>query len=148
MGRARETPGEDRRYFRPVLKIRLQDGVTIKAEFTSRVSGSQLFLIAYEQYYREGVPCKEVIHRLEQKYGNIFRFRIKPGETGIDVTVRRLADVRRVGFKYAEIKPMTISGANTFTEQVANWNLRNAWGKPYKVRAITYDALGNILDGF
>lgn len=65
----RETPGEDRRYFRPGLKIRLQDGATIKAEFTSRVSGSQLFLIAYEQYYREGVPCKEVIHKLEEKYG-------------------------------------------------------------------------------
>jgi hypothetical protein len=65
----RETPGEDRRYFRPGLKIRLQDGATIKAEFTSRVSGSQLFLIAYEQYYREGVPYKEVIHKLAQKYG-------------------------------------------------------------------------------
>lgn len=65
----RETPGEDRRYFRPSLKIRLQDGATIKAEFTSRVSGSQLFLIAFEQYYREGVPYQEVIHKLEQKYG-------------------------------------------------------------------------------
>ena len=65
----RATPGEDDCYFRPVLQIRLQDGATIKAEFTSRVSGSQLFLIAYEQYYREGVPLKEVIHKLEQKYG-------------------------------------------------------------------------------
>ena len=65
----RETPGEDRRYFRPNLKIRLQDGATIKADFTSRVSGSQLFLIAYEQYYREGVPCQEVVRKLEQKYG-------------------------------------------------------------------------------
>jgi hypothetical protein len=65
----RETPGEDRRYVRPGLNIRLQDGATIKAEFTSRVSGSVLFLIAYEQYYREGVPSKEVIEKLEQKYG-------------------------------------------------------------------------------
>ncbi|MFH1336736.1 MAG: hypothetical protein ABII96_09490 [Candidatus Zixiibacteriota bacterium] len=66
---ARETPGEDRRYFRPLLNIRLQDGARIKAEFTSRVSGSQLFLIVYEQYYREGVTCKEVAQKLETKYG-------------------------------------------------------------------------------
>ncbi len=65
----RETPREDQRYFRPSLKIRLQDGATIKAEFTSRVSGSQLFVIVFEQYYREGVPYQEVIHMLEQKYG-------------------------------------------------------------------------------
>jgi len=65
----RETPGEDRRYLRPSLKIRLRDGAMIKAEFTSRVSGSQLFVIVYEQYYREGVPCQEVVRKLEQKYG-------------------------------------------------------------------------------
>jgi hypothetical protein len=65
----RETPGEDRRHVRPSLTIRLQDGATIKAEFTSRVSGSILFLITYAQYYREGVPYREVIDKLEQKYG-------------------------------------------------------------------------------
>ncbi len=65
----RETPGENQRYFRPSLKIRLKDGATLKAEFTSRVSGSQLFLIAFEQYYREGVPYQGVIEKLEQKYG-------------------------------------------------------------------------------
>ena len=74
----RETPGEDQRYFRPGLKIRLKDGATIKAEFTSRVSGSQLFLIAFEQYYREGVPYQEVIHKLEQKYGKPDDFRKLP----------------------------------------------------------------------
>ncbi len=65
----RETPGEEDHYSRPLLKIRLRDGATIKAEFTSRVSGSKLFLIAFEQYYREGVPYKEVIQKLEEKYG-------------------------------------------------------------------------------
>jgi hypothetical protein len=65
----RATPGEDSRYLRPALKIRLRDGATIQAKFTSRVSGSQLFLITYEQYYREGVPYQEVIQKLQQKYG-------------------------------------------------------------------------------
>lgn len=65
----RETPGEDRRYLRPILKIRFRDGAMMKAQFCSRVNGSQLFLISYEQYYREGVPYREVIDMLEKKYG-------------------------------------------------------------------------------
>jgi hypothetical protein len=65
----RETPGEDRRYVRPLLKIKFKDGAKMRAEFCSRVSGSQLFLISYEQYYREGVTRKEVIDKLEKKYG-------------------------------------------------------------------------------
>jgi hypothetical protein len=65
----RQTPGEEEPYLRPVVKIRLKDGARIKAEFTSRVSGSQLFVFVYEQHYREGVSPAEVIRKLEQKYG-------------------------------------------------------------------------------
>ncbi len=64
-----ETPAENRRYHRPVLKIRLKDGTLIKADFTSRVSGSQMFLLLYTQNYREGVKVREIIRKLEQKYG-------------------------------------------------------------------------------
>ena len=65
----RETPGEDRPYARPIVKILLKDGARIRAEFTSRVSGSQLFVFTYEQYYREDVSSADVIRKLEKKYG-------------------------------------------------------------------------------
>ncbi len=65
----RQTPGEEEPYLRPAVKIRLKDGARITAEFTSRVSGSQLFVFVYEQHYREGVSPADVIRKLEQRYG-------------------------------------------------------------------------------
>jgi hypothetical protein len=47
---------------------------------------------------------------LEEKFPNVnFDISIKPGQTGVDITVPD-ANVGTVGFKYGEIKPNTVSG--------------------------------------
>jgi hypothetical protein len=77
----------------------------------------------------------------QQNPGVDFEFRIRPGQTGIDITVPK-AQWRQVGFRYADIKPRTISGFNSFNEQVGNWGYRAS------IRAISYDANGNFYHGF
>jgi hypothetical protein len=73
--------------------------------------------------------------------GENFVFRILPGQVGVDITV--LGDsIKAVGFRFGEIKPLTISGEGSFMRQVQNWNL------PAPVQAITYDALGYVYRGF
>ncbi len=64
-----------------------------------------------------------------------------PGIKGVDIEVP-LEDVPKVGFEYAEIKPLTKSGIRKFAEQVARWKL------PSSVQAISYDSKGNIYLGF
>jgi hypothetical protein len=71
-----------------------------------------------------------------------FEFRVNPGQRGIDVTVPT-DYVGRVGFEFAEIKPLSVSGERTMLRQIDNWGLR-----PEQVRPITYDALGNVYYGF
>lgn len=68
--------------------------------------------------------------------------RTSPGINGVDIEVPEGA-VSRVGFRYAEIKPMSSSGLSRFKTQVTNiWNLEG------QVQAITYDYDGNIYYGF
>lgn len=71
-----------------------------------------------------------------------FEFRVKPGQKGVDVTVPD-EFLGRVGFKYAEIKPLTTSGQARFGQQIRGWKL-----DPQTVRPITYDARGNVYFGF
>jgi hypothetical protein len=47
-----------------------------------------------------------------------------------------------VGFRFAEIKPLSNAGFSRFKRQVARWNL------PAPVELITYDYEGNIYFGF
>ena len=49
----------------------------------------------------------------------------------------------RLGFEHIEIKPNTASGLKTFNAQVRKWMY-----DPATVRAITYDAQGNLRWGF
>ena len=65
-----------------------------------------------------------------------FLLRIKPGQTGVDVSYVSGA---RVGFRHAELKPYTPFGFNGFLNQSARWNLR-------KVKLLFYDAAGQIID--
>ena len=65
------------------------------------------------------------------------------GQRGIDVTVLEPRGIAQLGFKWAEIKPLTLSGERTLLRQSSGWYL-----KPRQIQPITYDAKGNIFLGF
>ena len=71
-----------------------------------------------------------------------FVLRVAPGQQGIDVSVPK-DDIARLGFAHAEIKPLSESGERKMRQQVWKWGY-----KPSTVRAITYDANGNVYFGF
>ena len=79
----------------------------------------------------------------EANGGVAFDMRVLLGQQGIDVTVLRPRDIANLGFEFAEIKPLTLSGERTLLRQSYNWNL-----KPQQIQPITYDAKGNIYFGF
>jgi hypothetical protein len=64
-----------------------------------------------------------------------------PGVNGVDIEVPSRY-ISQVGFRFAEIKPLTKSGISKFNAQVARWKL------PGLVQAISYDPRGNIYNGF
>lgn len=68
---------------------------------------------------------------------------LRTAPSNIDWDIEIPADeASRVGFRYAEIKPVSEYGFRTYTWQVARWKL------PEPVLAITYDYHGNIYYGF
>lgn len=56
-------------------------------------------------------------------------------------------DVGQVGYSRVELKPNTQSGFNKYQIQLRNWEYKNNLS-PGNVRAYTYDAQGNIYEGF
>ena len=68
--------------------------------------------------------------------------RTKSGMTGIDMSVPAEFS-KRLGFTHIEIKPNTASGLKTFNTQVRKWGY-----DPATVKAVTYDAQGNLRWGF
>jgi hypothetical protein len=68
--------------------------------------------------------------------------RTGPGLRGVDMSVPRAFE-QQLGFRHIEIKPNTASGLKTFNTQVRNWGY-----DPATVRAVTYDAQGNLRWGF
>jgi hypothetical protein len=68
--------------------------------------------------------------------------RTGPGLTGVDMSVPRAFE-QQLGFRHIEIKPNTASGLRTFNTQVRNWGY-----DPATVKAVTYDAQGNLRWGF
>jgi hypothetical protein len=90
---------------------------------------------------------KEIVDWLQQEYPNTnFQFKIKPGETGIDVEVIS-GGKGGPPWKYAEIKPNTISGRKTVVNQLDNWE---ADGEIIRDQTIilTYSKEGEIYWGF
>ena len=74
---------------------------------------------------------------MRQYPGVPFKF----NRVGVDVAVPPTAS--NVPFSYAEFKPRTPAGRKKFRTQMNNW------GHPYsRTRAYTYDAQGNIYDGW
>jgi hypothetical protein len=67
--------------------------------------------------------------------------RTGPGLRGVDITVPRAFE-QQLGFRYIEIKPNTASGLSRFNAQVRNWGY-----DPASVKAVTYDAQGNLRWG-
>ena len=87
-----------------------------------------------------------IMRDLQAKYPDIeFIDRTKPGMTGVDIELRdpTAANIARVGFQRAEIKPLSESGYRTYLRQVENWGFT-----PEQVKPITYDARGNYYFGF
>jgi hypothetical protein len=83
-----------------------------------------------------------VVKLLKESYSEAkFIFRAGPGQAGVDVQVEQ-ESIEAVGFRFAEIKPLTASGKSSFNRQVLNWDL------PAPVQPITYDAAGNVFLGF
>jgi hypothetical protein len=68
--------------------------------------------------------------------------RVEPGQRGIDVSVPE-DHIARLGFAHAEIKPLSASGEKKLRQQIWKWGY-----DPSTVRAITYDANGNVYFGF
>lgn len=68
--------------------------------------------------------------------------RTGPGLRGVDMSVPE-EFVGKLGFEHIEIKPNTVSGLGTFNRQVDRWGY-----DPTTVKAVTYDAHGNIWWGF
>ncbi len=80
---------------------------------------------------------------LQAEYPGVqFEFRVRPGQTGMDVSVKGVAPgSTSPSWTQADIKPLTVSGERSFNAQVNRWNAG-------PVQAITYDAQGNIYLGF
>ncbi len=68
---------------------------------------------------------------------------MKPSQQGVDVSVSNAGDIAKLGFAHAEIKPLSASGEKRMRQQVWKWEY-----DPSTVRAITYDANGNVYFGF
>ena len=79
----------------------------------------------------------------EKRFGSDFTMRVRPGETGIDVTANGARAQGRLGAMHAEFKPRSVSGQRTFNRQLERWGI----DRP-DVRVFTYDRDGNIYDGF
>lgn len=84
---------------------------------------------------------QETANLLQELYPNAtFELRVLPGQRGIDVTV--LYDPgNRVGYQFAEIKPLTLSGEAAFNRQLQRWGVG-------PIQSITYDAAGRVYYGF
>ena len=86
---------------------------------------------------------EQIAEMLRAKFPGVkFKFNIKPGQTGVDIVVPPQSE-GITGFRYADIKPRTPAQAAKFAQQVENWGF-----KPGEVKAITYDANGNVYEGF
>ena len=68
--------------------------------------------------------------------------RTAPGMRGVDISVDPIF-AKQLGFEHIEIKPNTASGLRSLNTQVKKWGYN-----PNSVRAVTYDAKGNIFWGF
>lgn len=79
----------------------------------------------------------------EKRFGRDFTMRVRPGETGIDVTANTDYAARILGARHAEFKPRSVSGERTFNRQLERWGIDRS-----DVRVFTYDRDGNIYDGF
>ena len=83
---------------------------------------------------------KEMAGWLAKRYkGTDFKFAIKPGQRGIDVTVIK----GKPGFKFAEFKPRTSSGQRSFEVQMRRWG-----HDPAQTKVFTYDRYGRIYEGW
>jgi hypothetical protein len=98
---------------------------------------------------RFGLPAfghyahREAAKILKDLYPGVqFVLRVTPGQKGIDVSVP-LDRIESLGFAHAEIKPLSASGEKKMRQQVWDWEY-----DPSTVRAITYDANGNVYYGF
>lgn len=70
------------------------------------------------------------------------RLNTAPNTRGVDITVPP-EYAERIGFDFAEIKPLSRSGRSRF-----NYQVLNVWDLEGRVQAITYDQNGNIYYGF
>jgi hypothetical protein len=85
----------------------------------------------------------EIAKFLQGRYPKVeFVLRVGRGQQEVDVEVIGQRSINTVGFRYAEIKPLTDSGRARFYRQVFNWDLSEP------VQPITYDADGNVFMGF
>jgi hypothetical protein len=86
---------------------------------------------------------QEIGRMLQDLYKGVgLILRVKPGQRGIDVSVPK-EHAASLGFAHAEIKPLSASGEKKLQQQIWNWGY-----DPSTVRAITYDANGNVYFGF
>jgi hypothetical protein len=82
---------------------------------------------------------KMIVRMLRDRYPQAnFIFR----RIGVDVEVTEPKWIDTIGFRYADIKPLTASGKSKLSQQILNWNLSSP------VQPITYDAAGNVFWGF
>ncbi len=86
------------------------------------------------------LQAEDILRSLYGKEG--LTFYVMPGQTGVDVRVDRNL-IAKVGFAFAEIKPLSASGLRTYKRQIRRWGL-----DPNQTQAITYDANGNLFFGF
>ncbi len=85
---------------------------------------------------------EEIVELIEDAATDVeFTDNTAPGMKGVDIEVPTVS-IAEVGFRYAEIKPLTKYGIRSFAAQVARWKL------PGPVQAISYDSKGNIYLGF
>ncbi|MBP2161594.1 MULTISPECIES: hypothetical protein [Asticcacaulis] len=77
-----------------------------------------------------GVPLGSIIDRTG------------PGLRGVDMSIDPIY-AKKLGFEHIEIKPNSESGLSTMNRQIRKWDY-----DPRSVRPVTYDANGNIRDGF
>jgi RHS repeat-associated protein len=89
----------------------------------------------------------KIAQMLQDRYPGVpFQFGTARGIRGPDVEVPQ-EYANEAGFRYAEIKPRTDSGKRTLRTQLRNWEKKRGLN-PDEVQPITYDADGNVYDGF